>query len=46
MLPGLVVLNMLMRAITVDAQAVQRHWATILECVKVFYQCPVLNCAS
>ncbi|CAI0627478.1 unnamed protein product [Linum tenue] len=29
-----VALNMLMRAITVDAQAVQRHRATILECVK------------
>jgi hypothetical protein len=28
---------MLMRAITVDAQAVQRHRATILECVKVFH---------
>lgn len=26
---------MLMKAITVDAQAVQRHRATILECVKV-----------
>ncbi|GMP58056.1 hypothetical protein CsSME_00021867 [Camellia sinensis var. sinensis] len=30
-----VALNMLMRAITVDTQAVQRHRATILECVKV-----------
>ena len=30
-----VALNMLMRAITVDSQAVQRHRATILECVKV-----------
>lgn len=30
-----VALNMLMKAITVDAQAVQRHRATILECVKV-----------
>ncbi|PON98906.1 Adaptor protein complex AP-1, gamma subunit [Trema orientale] len=29
-----VALNMLMRAMTVDAQAVQRHRATILECVK------------
>ncbi|XP_062221646.1 AP-1 complex subunit gamma-2-like isoform X2 [Phragmites australis] len=29
-----VALNMLMRAITVDAQAVQRHRTTILECVK------------
>ncbi|CAI0386420.1 unnamed protein product [Linum tenue] len=29
-----VALNMLMRAITVDAQAVQRHRSTILECVK------------
>ncbi|XP_047319788.1 AP-1 complex subunit gamma-2-like [Impatiens glandulifera] len=29
-----VALNMLMRAITVDTQAVQRHRATILECVK------------
>ncbi|CAN6233035.1 unnamed protein product [Urochloa humidicola] len=29
-----VALNMLMRAITVDALAVQRHRATILECVK------------
>ncbi|XP_062159659.1 AP-1 complex subunit gamma-2-like isoform X2 [Alnus glutinosa] len=29
-----VALNMLMNAITVDAQAVQRHRATILECVK------------
>ncbi|CAN1321055.1 AP-1 complex subunit gamma-2 [Linum perenne] len=29
-----VALNMLMRAITIDAQAVQRHRATILECVK------------
>ena len=32
-----VALNMLMKAITVDAQAVQRHRATILECVKVSY---------
>jgi hypothetical protein len=32
-----VALNMLMNAITVDAQAVQRHRATILECVKVFH---------
>lgn len=32
-----VALNMLMRAITVDAQAVQRHRATILECVKVYW---------
>jgi hypothetical protein len=31
-----VALNMLMRAVTADAQAVQRHRATILECVKVF----------
>lgn len=31
-----VALNMLMRAINFDAQAVQRHRATILECVKVF----------
>ena len=30
-----VALNMLMKAITVDGQAVQRHRATILECVKV-----------
>ncbi|XP_022776058.1 AP-1 complex subunit gamma-2-like isoform X2 [Durio zibethinus] len=29
-----VALNMLMKAIVVDAQAVQRHRATILECVK------------
>ncbi|XP_010414608.1 PREDICTED: AP-1 complex subunit gamma-2 [Camelina sativa] len=29
-----VALNMLMRALTVDSQAVQRHRATILECVK------------
>ncbi|KAI3423314.1 uncharacterized protein J3R85_011039, partial [Psidium guajava] len=29
-----VALNMLMKAISVDAQAVQRHRATILECVK------------
>ncbi|KAL5552930.1 hypothetical protein UlMin_040331 [Ulmus minor] len=29
-----VALNILMKAITVDAQAVQRHRATILECVK------------
>ncbi|KAL6912296.1 hypothetical protein ACP4OV_001101 [Aristida adscensionis] len=29
-----VALNMLMRAIAVDAQAVQRHRSTILECVK------------
>uniref|UniRef100_A0A7N0UKA1 AP-1 complex subunit gamma n=1 Tax=Kalanchoe fedtschenkoi TaxID=63787 RepID=A0A7N0UKA1_KALFE len=29
-----VALNMLMKAIAVDAQAVQRHRATILECVK------------
>ncbi|KAH1239176.1 AP-1 complex subunit gamma-2 [Glycine max] len=29
-------LNMLMKAVTVDAQAVQRHRATILECLKVF----------
>ncbi|KAG9152033.1 hypothetical protein Leryth_002292 [Lithospermum erythrorhizon] len=29
-----VALNMLMRAIAVDSQAVQRHRATILECVK------------
>ncbi|KAK9675683.1 hypothetical protein RND81_11G023400 [Saponaria officinalis] len=29
-----VALNMLMRAINVDSQAVQRHRATILECVK------------
>ncbi|XAR48051.1 hypothetical protein NMG60_11030752 [Bertholletia excelsa] len=29
-----VALNMLMKAITVDTQAVQRHRATILECVK------------
>ncbi|XP_010547880.1 PREDICTED: AP-1 complex subunit gamma-2 isoform X2 [Tarenaya hassleriana] len=29
-----VALNMLMRAMTVDTQAVQRHRATILECVK------------
>lgn len=28
---------MLMRSLTVDSQAVQRHRATILECVKVFY---------
>lgn len=32
-----VALNMLMKAITVDAQAVQRHRATILECVKVLH---------
>ena len=31
-----VALNMLMRAISFDAQAVQRHRATILECVKVY----------
>lgn len=30
-----VALNMLMKAISVDDQAVQRHRATILECVKV-----------
>jgi AP-1 complex subunit gamma-1 len=30
-----VALNMLMKAIAVDTQAVQRHRATILECVKV-----------
>jgi hypothetical protein len=30
-----VALNMLMKAISVDTQAVQRHRATILECVKV-----------
>lgn len=30
-----VALNILMRAISVDAQAVQRHRTTILECVKV-----------
>lgn len=30
-----VALNMLMRAVTADAQAVQRHRATIIECVKV-----------
>ncbi|CAL0312953.1 unnamed protein product [Lupinus luteus] len=29
-----VALNMLMRAVTIDTQAVQRHRATILECVK------------
>ncbi|KAI4314294.1 hypothetical protein L6164_027217 [Bauhinia variegata] len=29
-----VALNMLMKAVTADAQAVQRHRATILECVK------------
>ncbi|KAE9597037.1 putative adaptor protein complex AP-1, gamma subunit [Lupinus albus] len=29
-----VALNMLMKAVTVDAQAVQRHRTTILECVK------------
>jgi len=29
-------LNMLIKAVTVDAQAVQRHRATILECIKVF----------
>ncbi|XAR65049.1 hypothetical protein NMG60_11009005 [Bertholletia excelsa] len=29
-----VALNMLMRAISIDSQAVQRHRATILECVK------------
>ncbi|XP_031124581.1 AP-1 complex subunit gamma-2-like [Ipomoea triloba] len=29
-----VALNMLMKAVTVDSQAVQRHRATILECVK------------
>ncbi|OIW14353.1 hypothetical protein TanjilG_31243 [Lupinus angustifolius] len=29
-----VALNMLMRGVTIDAQAVQRHRATILECVK------------
>ncbi|VFQ59768.1 unnamed protein product [Cuscuta campestris] len=29
-----VALNMLMQAVTVDSQAVQRHRATILECVK------------
>lgn len=34
-----VALNMLMRAINFDAQAVQRHRATILECVKVFSTC-------
>ncbi|GMP35512.1 hypothetical protein CsSME_00007914 [Camellia sinensis var. sinensis] len=33
-----VALNMLMRAIIVDTQAVQRHRATILECVKVFFE--------
>lgn len=32
-----VALNMLMKAIAVDSQAVQRHRATILECVKVCY---------
>lgn len=31
-------LNMLMKAIMVDAKAVQRHRATILECVKVLPQ--------
>ncbi|KAH1264371.1 AP-1 complex subunit gamma-2 [Glycine max] len=31
-----VALNMLMKAVTADAQAVQRHRATIIECVKVF----------
>ncbi|GFZ00089.1 gamma-adaptin 1 [Actinidia rufa] len=31
---GYVALNMLMKAITVDTQAVQRHRVTILECVK------------
>jgi len=36
-----VALNMLMKAITVDAQAVQRHRATILECVKV-WGCTIL----
>lgn len=30
-----VALNMLMKAVTADGQAVQRHRATILECVKV-----------
>lgn len=30
-----VALNMLMKAVSVDSQAVQRHRATILECVKV-----------
>ena len=30
-----VALNMLMKAMEVDTQAVQRHRATILECVKV-----------
>ena len=32
-----VALNMLMKAVTVDFQAVQRHRTTILECVKVLY---------
>ena len=32
-----VALNMLMKAITVDTQAVQRHRATMLECVKVLH---------
>ena len=29
---------MLMKAVTVDAQAVQRHRATILECLKVLIE--------
>ncbi|KAK1273219.1 AP-1 complex subunit gamma-2 [Acorus gramineus] len=33
-----VALNILMKAIAVDAQAVQRHRATILECVKCAYE--------
>ncbi|KAI5000850.1 hypothetical protein ZWY2020_010809 [Hordeum vulgare] len=33
---GYVALNKLMRAITVDTQAVQRHMVSILECVKAF----------
>lgn len=36
-----VALNMLMKAVTADAQAVQRHRATILECVKVWVAWPV-----
>ncbi|MFS8007616.1 putative clathrin/coatomer adaptor, adaptin-like, armadillo-like helical [Helianthus anomalus] len=32
-----VALNMLMKAVSIDDQAVQRHRATILECVKVFF---------
>ncbi|GER54335.1 AP-1 complex subunit gamma-1 [Striga asiatica] len=43
-----VALNMLMKAITLDSQAVQRHRVTILECVKVLTFLAFMNkrCAS